>query len=74
MILFEKKEFWGLKYLWFDDLEIPHLDTAGGEIRNLKLDRDGSLPFTTLMVGSTHATAKPTRHATTELIVALDAR
>jgi hypothetical protein len=49
------------------------LDSTGGEVWNFKLDVDGTLALGRL-ARTTHASPKPSRHATTSFIVTLNRR
>lgn len=60
-----------MTYLWLRDLQVSHLDTARGEIWDLKFDLNGSLGA---LAGTdaTHASTKATSHTASVLIVTTD--
>ena len=59
-------------YLWLDNLQIPDLNTARGEIGNFELDANWSLCLA-FAPYSAHASTKSTSHTSTMLVVAFDA-
>src|SRR3569833_126005 len=61
-------------YLWFRNLQIPNLDTASGEVRDLELDLDGPLSALARGADAAHAAAEASGHAAAVLVVAPDAR
>ena len=61
-------------HLGLDDLEVAHLDAAGGEVGDLELDLDGPARLGgRAAADAAHAAAEAPRHAAAELVVALDA-
>lgn len=70
MIGYEGKEGnWA--YLRFCDLQVPHLNATGSEVRDFELDVNGPLGLAQL-ASATHTTTKTARHASTVLIISLD--
>lgn len=59
-------------YLGFYNLQIPHLNAAGGKVWDFELDTDWSFAFSSLRAA--HAASEPTCHAAAMLVIALDAR
>lgn len=61
-------------YLGLGNLQVPHLNAAGGEIRNLKLDLDRALGTLAGTADASHAAAETTRHTAAMLVVSPHAR
>jgi hypothetical protein len=55
-------------YLWLNNLEISHLNARSREVRNLKLDADGTLRLAA-SANTAHAATETTHHSTSLLIV-----
>jgi len=60
-------------YLRLGDLQVPHLDTTGGEVGDLELDIDGSLRLAN-GASAAHAAPKSTCHTPASLVISLDGR
>lgn len=60
-------------YLGLNNLQIPHLNPRSGKVGNFEFDSNRSFAFAT-SPDSSHASSKPTHHASTTLFVALDRR
>lgn len=60
-------------YLGLYDLEVPHLDTACGKVRNFEFDADGSLAFSSTLC-PTHTSPKTPGHTPSVFIVSFDGR
>ena len=56
-------------HLRLNNLEVPNLDSRCREVRNLELDADGSLGLSAAS-NTTHASAEPSHHSTSLLVVA----
>jgi len=63
-----RREVKALTHLRFNDFEVPHLDTARGEVRDFEFHADGSLPLAAS--NPTHTTTEPTHHAATLFVIA----
>jgi len=55
-------------HLGLNNLEIPHLDAGGREVRNLELDADGTLGLAA-SANTAHAATEATHHSAALLIV-----
>lgn len=64
--------FFPTTYLGFYDFQIPHLDAAGGEVRNLELDAYGPLALARERGRASHAATEAARHAAAVLVIAFD--
>jgi hypothetical protein len=67
-VVFAKLKPFMPTHLWLNNLEISHLNARSREVRNLKLDADGTLRFAA-SANTAHAATETTHHSAALLIV-----